>query len=392
MLRQLKSIYEKEARLVIGLMSGTSKDGVDAALVRLEGSGPETKVELLDFDCFPYDPRLYKRLNNLNTGCTLQDISDLNFIVGAVFADAALSIIEKSGLSKTDIDLIGSHGQTVFHNPPSRGAGVASTLQIGEPDVIAEMTGITTVADFRTRDIAAGGEAAPLVPYVDYILFGGINKPRIAQNLGGIGNATVITKRLDEVMAFDTGPCNSLMDKIVSIATDGHERFDRDGALASAGACDPSLLQELLSNPYFEKTPPKSTGEELFGADMARHLYSMVENRKITLNNLLATVLELSVESIALSYTRFVTPSWDVHDVIFSGGGCDNPFLMTRLRERLRPLKCVLSDVYGVPHGAKEAVAFAILANELVSGNCANLPSVTGASHGVPLGKIVPGG
>ncbi|MCH8014242.1 MAG: anhydro-N-acetylmuramic acid kinase, partial [Candidatus Dadabacteria bacterium] len=206
----LKSLIDKKDKLVIGLMSGTSKDGIDAALVKLQGKGLNTDIGLVKFICVEYEAEVRSRLDNLSKVCSLKAISELNFVIGNEFAKAALDVISQAGLSPTDIDLIGSHGQTVFHNPPSYRDGTPSTLQIGEIDVIAEETGITTVGDFRTRDIAASGEAAPLVPYLDYLLFRKPGKVSIAQNIGGIANATVVTEELDDVIAFDTGPGNML--------------------------------------------------------------------------------------------------------------------------------------------------------------------------------------
>ena len=218
----LKSLIDKDEKSIVGLVSGTSKDGIDASIIRLRGNGVNTKVELVKFTCLDYSTEIGERLDKLVEQCTLKEISDLNFLIGEEFAKAALEVIDKAGLSTTDIDLIGSHGQTVYHNPPSYKEGIPSTLQIGEIDVIAEKTGITTVGDFRTRDIAAGGEAAPLVPYLDYLLFGKPGKVSIAQNIGGIANATVVTEKIDEVIAFDTGPGNMLMDKIIK-----HRHFIR---------------------------------------------------------------------------------------------------------------------------------------------------------------------
>jgi len=387
----LKSLIDKKDKLVIGLMSGTSKDGIDAALLRLEGNGLNTEIELVKFICVEYGADVRNRLDNLARECLLKEISELNFVIGNAFAKAALDVIDKSGLSPSEVDLIGSHGQTVFHNPPSYKNGTPSTLQIGEIDVIAEKTGITTVGDFRTRDIAAGGEAAPLVPYLDYLLFRKPGKVSIAQNIGGIANATVVTQEMDDVVAFDTGPGNMLMDGIIRLATDGRQQYDRDGQLASAGKVNNELLDKLLSDSYYSKPPPKSTGEELFGGKMAGELYSLVDNKMLSLEDMIATLLMLTVESIVSSYKNFVFPNRDISEVIFSGGGCNNPLLMERIKTELQPLKCVTSNEYGIHTDAKEAVAFAVLANELISGNTTNLPRVTGAQRKVPLGKIALG-
>jgi len=387
----LQSLIDKKDKLVIGLMSGTSKDGIDAALVKLQGKGLNTNIELVKFICVEYEADIRKRLDNLATECSLKEISELNFIIGGEFAKAALGVIDEAGVNLTDVDLIGSHGQTVFHNPPSYNDGTPSTLQIGEIDEIAEKTGITTVGDFRTRDIAAGGEAAPLVPYVDYLLFRKKGTVSIAHNIGGIANVTVVTEEMDDVVAFDTGPGNMLMDGIVKLATGGRQQYDRDGHTALAGNVNKELLDKLLSDPYYSKRPPKSAGEELFGSEMALTLYSYVDSEMLSLEDLMATLLMLTVESIVSSYRNFISPNWDISEVIFSGGGCSNPLLMERIKAKLPSLKCTTSDDYGIPSNAKEAVAFAVLANELISGNTTNLPRVTGAQRKVPLGKIALG-
>ena len=385
------SLLNKKERLVIGLMSGTSKDGIDAALVKIKGSGMETEIELLGFTTVPYSSDIRKRLDSLLTECSVQELSGLNFLLGEAFAEAAITVANESGNGIGEVDLIGSHGQTVFHNPPSYESGTASTLQIGETSIIAERTGVTTVGDFRTRDMASGGEGAPLVTYFDYVYFSEKDRVKIAQNIGGIANATVVTETRDEVIAFDTGPGNMLMDKVVGIATGGRESFDMDGSRASKGTVDGDLLNILLLDPYFNLPPPKSTGEELFGLDKAEGLYSMVKKGLVTLPDLLKTLMTLTVETIALSYERFIFPKWTVDEIIFGGGGCKNPVLMEALRERLGGYKCSTTDDYGVPSEAKEAVAFAVLANELISGGDTNVPSATGAGRSVPLGKIVPG-
>jgi anhydro-N-acetylmuramic acid kinase len=387
----LDRILSKKERLVVGLMSGTSMDGIDAALIRVTGSGLDTEFELIKFVCIPYGSGIIEDIERLDSYISIEKISELNFLVGRACAYAAMAVIEEAGFQPRDIDLIGSHGQTIYHNPPSSRNGVPSTLQIGELDVIAEHTGITTIGDFRTRDIAAGGEGAPLIPYVDYLFFHGSGKTLVSQNIGGISNVTVVTERMSDVKAFDTGPGNLLMNWVVSLATEGKKRYDIDGEIAREGEADKVLLEKLLSDPYFRLKPPKSTGGELFGKRMAMELYSLARDGEITLFDLMATLLELTVESIAISYEHFIFPKWSVSEVICSGGGSRNPILMKRLKERVRNVKISSSDDYGIPVDAKEAIAFAVLANELISGNCTNLPTVTGARSYVPLGKIVLG-
>ncbi|HWP92383.1 MAG TPA: anhydro-N-acetylmuramic acid kinase [Thermodesulfobacteriota bacterium] len=387
----LNTIISKEERLVVGLMSGTSMDGVDAVLARIKGNGLGTKVQLIEYLCIPYDSSLRARLEGVSSKGLTWEISELNFLVGEAFAQAALAVIAEAGLSVKEVDLVGSHGQTIYHNPPSSKKGIPSTMQIGELDVIAELTGLTTIGDFRPRDIAAGGEGAPLVPYVDFLLFGRPGRVTAAQNIGGISNVTVVSERIEDVIAFDSGPGNMLMDKVLSLATNGKEKYDRDGKLASRGVVDEKLLDRLLSNPFFDQPPPKSTGAELFGNEKARELYTLVEKKRISLADLMATLLALTVESIARSYERFIIPQTRVNEVILSGGGVRNPALVEGLRKRLKDIEFSTSDKYGIPVDAKEALAFAVLANELLSGNYTNLPSVTGARRPVPLGKIVLG-
>ena len=366
MMNWLEPILNKQERLVVGLMSGTSMDGVDAALVRINGHGLNTKIELIHFICLPYEPSLVQSLEDIISKGSTRQISQTNFTVGGAFAEAALAVIKGAGLSTSDIDLIGSHGQTIYHNPPSSKKGVASTTQIGELDVIAERTGITTIGDFRTRDVAAGGEGAPLVPYVDYLLFHKSGKVSIVQNVGGIANATVVTERIEDVIAFDTGPGNMLMNNVVSLATNGEKRFDQDGRLASQGSVNKVLLEKLLSHPFFAKSPPKSTGAEVFGKKKALELYAQVKEKKISLSDLMRTLLELTLESIAISYERFIFPKWNVSEVILSGGGARNPLLVKKLKKKIDHVKFSTSDDYGIPVDAKEAVAFAVLANELI--------------------------
>ena len=387
----LDPILNKKERLVVGLMSGTSMDGIDAALVRIKGHGLETRLEVIKFICIPYESSLLKRLEDVISNGSTRQISETNFLVGEAFAEAVLAVIKEAGFSTDEVDLIGSHGQTIFHDPPSAKNGVASTLQIGELDVIAERTGVTTIGDFRPRDIAAGGEGAPLVPYVDFILFRRKGKVSIAQNIGGIANSTVITERIDDIIAFDNGPGNLLMNSVISIASGGRNKYDEDGKVASLGVVKKDLLKKLLSDPYFNRLPPKSTGAEIFGNARAKGVYASVKKRGITLHDLMATLLALTVESIALSYEEFIIPKWSVEEVILSGGGARNPVLVDSLKSRLGSLKFSTTDSYGIPIDAKEAISFAILANELISGYFTNIPSVTGARVKAPLGKIVLG-
>jgi len=384
----LESIINKPEKLIIGLMSGTSMDGVDAALVNLSGSGIETNVSLVDFICIPYARSISEKLRLIYTDCTVKLLSDLNFEIGRAFADAAVEILRKNSLSKGGVDLIGTHGQTVYHNPPSGGETISSTLQIGEPDVIADITGITTVGDFRTRDVASGGEGAPLIPLIDYILFHDRDGVRVAQNIGGIANLTVITKNLDDVFAFDTGPGNSLIDSVMGLHTDWERNLDESGKIASSGNVDNSLLSQLLNNEYFTKQPPKSTGKELFGEELAENIYKKYKQRGISFEDLVSTLTQFTVDSIFNSCTDYVFNKFDVKEIILSGGGARNDEIVRRLKDKMPEKMITTSDDYGVPAEAKEAIGFAILANETISGHPGNLPHVTGVKKASPIGKI----
>ena len=383
----LSSLLSKKEKLVVGLSSGTSMDGIDAVLVAISGSGADTEVRIEDFICRDYSPTA-KGILFAPHALEAADVSDLNFQLGSEFAEAVVEILRRNGLETTDVDLVGSHGQTIFHNPPSLNFDIPSTLQVGEPDVICEETGITTVADFRTRDLAAGGEGAPLVPYADFILFSGTRKNIIAQNIGGISNCALVTGKFEELIAFDTGPGNSLVDSVVRIDSDDEMFYDKDGSMASEGSVDEGLLRELMRDFYLRRKPPKSTGTERFGMEMADQYFLLVENGELAVEDLLRTLVEFTARSIADAYERFIYPSADVDEVVLSGGGARNPLLVSRLADSLGEVPLVFSDDYGIPVDAKEAVAFAILANEAVCANRGNVPAATGARGPTILGKI----
>lgn len=384
---KLWQTLQKSKKLVIGLMSGTSVDGIDCALVEIEGSGLETKAELLGFFTYPFLPALRAHILYCcsDEGAGVEDICRLNFRLGVLFAEAVQDLCQKLKVPIKDIDLIGSHGQTVFHVPQH------STLQIGEPCVIAEMTGIPVVADFRMRDVAAGGHGAPLVPYTEYLLFRSEEKSRILQNIGGIANATYLPAscRLSDVMAFDTGPGNMLIDHLVQRLTGGQQMFDRDGTLAGQGRVCQDLLDGLMGHPFFRQAPPKSTGRELFGHQFADLVLKDAQEKGLAPQDIMATVTAFTARSIAQSYRRFFCLA-TVDEVFVSGGGGFNKTLMSMLRTELAPLPVWGFQQVGLNAEAKEAMAFAILANETIHGHCNNLPYVTGAGDRVVLGKIIP--
>ena len=378
---------------LIGLMSGTSADGVDAALVEIEGKPPDLSWELLGFVELPYPKPVRQSILDLCDVKTAQvdAICAMNVALGEWFADAALAVCTKVGIAADEVDAIGSHGQTIHHLPDVTfiaDKAVRSTLQIGAPATIAERTGITTVSDFRLRDMAVGGQGAPLVPLVDYMLYASSDVGRVLLNIGGIANVTVLPKAcgLEDVFAFDTGPGNMVIDGIVQRVTQGTMVFDKEGALAQQGMVLSELLDACMANPFFAKAPPKSTGREMFGVSVVNQFCEYADSAE----DLIATATHWTAHSIAKAIDDFVLPQCDVGEVIVSGGGAKNPVIMRLLQEMLGPT-LLQSDDFGLPSEAKEAVAFALLAYESLHGRCNNVPKVTGATKPVVLGSVTLG-
>jgi anhydro-N-acetylmuramic acid kinase len=376
---------------VVGLMSGTSADGVDAAVVDISTG----KVHLLAFEVFPYRATLRRDILNLcrPESAGLEDICHYNFVLGDVFADAVVQLCSKSGISLSSIDLIGSHGQTIYHNPRGRRYGramIRSTLQISEPSVIAQRTGVTTVADFRPRDMAVGGEGAPLVPYADYILYRHKRLDRAVQNIGGIANVTFVPAgcEQEDIVAFDTGPGNMVIDGVVRLVGGGKQRFDRGGKLAARGTVDKGLLNDLLRHPFLRRRPPKSTGREEFGVAFAEQIYRRGIEKGLADAGIVATVTAFTAQSIARAYHRFLPVMPD--EMILCGGGAHNHSLIEMLHGELPEVKMLSTDDFGISVDAKEAVSFAILAWATINGLTNNVPGATGAKEPVVLGKIVP--
>jgi anhydro-N-acetylmuramic acid kinase len=387
-LERLLALCEKPERLVLGLSSGTSADGVDAALVKICGNGLETTVEVVAGKTYDYTEGLRRTALSLGEA-PAATICAANFAIGEFFAERALDLIGETGLEPEDVDLIGSHGQTIYHLPRGPSPhGTSSTLQIGEPDVIAEKTRIPVIADFRTRDVAAGGEGAPLVPYVDYLLFRRETGAVALQNIGGIANVTAVTPDIEDLIAFDTGPGNMPLDATVRILSRGSEGFDESGRQALRGRIDENLLQKLMTHPYFEMGPPKSTGRETFGDQWVLKILEGKGNLSVL--DVLATLTVFVAKSIHDAYVRYVFPSADVREVLVSGGGVHNHTLMAHLRRFFGPVRVVDLAEHGWDPDLKEAMAFAILANETLFGNPNNVPAATGARWPVVLGKISP--
>lgn len=383
---------------VVGLMSGTSVDGIDAACVQIAGTGSKLRVELEAFNTFPYDDCLKSRILALCSGGDVAEAAVLSFELAEAFASAVLSLLNENKVAADDVDLIASHGQTVAHLP--RGTEThpdsRATLQIGEPCIIAERTGITTVADFRTRDIAAGGEGAPLIPYVDYCLLRISDRNRIVQNIGGIANCTILPAGclIDDVRAWDTGPGNMVIDACVRILTDGKDDCDIGGTMAAAGRVDEVFLNDLLDSEFLNSSPPKSAGREEFGREYAAIFVKHGRRRKLNSKDIIATATALTAQSIEHAYRRHAAPILDGNydtEVIVGGGGAENPTLMRMLRERIAPWRLLTHEDCGLRSDAKEAIGFAVLGHETIMGVPTSLPGATGARHSAVLGKIVPG-
>ncbi len=392
---------ERSSRLVIGLISGTSVDAIDAALVRIADAdgGARRRVDLLASSETPFAPALRRAIFDLfppRRG-SVAAVATLNALLGEAFAAAALALLAGSGVDPAAVDLIGSHGQTVYHapRPPARprgGLAAPVTVQLGSGAIIAARTGITTVYDFRRADLALGGEGAPLVPYVDYLLLGD-DRALALQNIGGIGNVTVIApgRGAAGVFAFDTGPGNMVIDALAEQVTSGRLRYDADGALAAAGHPSVPLLDELLAHPYFAQEPPKSTGREDFGTDYAAAFLERGRALGLADADLLATATALTARSIADAYRRFVLPRVPLEAVAVGGGGARNPTLLRMLAAELAPLPVGTVADHGIPVDAKEALAFAVLAYETAHGRPGALPATTGARQPAILGSIAPG-
>lgn len=393
-LAYISGLRRKQKRRVIGLISGTSADGVSAAVMEITGFGLDTKLQVLSFKNFPYPSLLREKVFKLFVPETseVDEICQMNFVLGEFFAECALRLVEESGFSLDSIDLIGSHGQTIYHSPSSPsicGYESRSTLQIGEPTIIAQRTGIPTVADFRKADVAAGGEGAPLMPYFDYVLHRDKERSKVFQNIGGIANLTYLPSgcSADEVIAFDTGPGNVLIDAVVKHLTGGTLNYDEEGRLAAAGAVSKKLLKELLSHPYFRRRSPKTTGREVFGDTFAAKFLFRAEELGLKLEDAIATATALTVESIAGAYEDLL-PIRGIDEIYVSGGGAKNRFLMESLRRRVYPTPVSEYNLLGIHSEEKESALMAVLANEHVFDNPSNLPAATGAKHAVVLGQL----
>ncbi len=392
-MQRLQRLQKKTDKLIVGLISGTSLDGVDAAVVRIRHQGLQTKIELIYFKTCPYPDELKEKLLDVSTpgrGC-IDEICVLNAVLGEIFAASVQEVLREASLDAAQVDLVGSHGQTVHHMPSPRhdySYETRSTLQLGEPAIIAKRTGIITVADFRQADMAVGGEGAPLVPYFDYLLFQSPEINRILLNLGGIANLTALPRNssIDQVQAFDTGPANMVIDEMMQRLF--NKSFDENGQIANSGQISKALLEKALEHEFFTIKPPKSTGREEFGTDFCTKFMEEAQKLNLDPKDIVATAAELTAESVWASYERFVAADRPPHELVVSGGGARNSFIMDSLSRKFEDVTVRTVDEFGIASEAKEAVCFAVLANETVSGNSNNVPKATGASEATIMGKI----
>ena len=373
---------------VIGLMSGTSLDGIDAALVEFTS---QSDFKVLAFTTTPMTSERREQVHSAIVHGNAAALNRLHADLGEWFAIAALQVCREAGVAPADVDVIGSHGQTIWHEPPAAGRRGA-TLQLGCPATIAERTGIAVVSDFRTRDVAAGGEGAPLVPWVDRFLFADKEKRRVLQNIGGVANLTWVPRRGETapLIAFDTGPGNTLINSAVEIATDGKQTYDEDGKRAAKGKVDTQLLAELLADPYYTRKPPKSTGRELFGKPYVENVIKRYPGVSKDWDSLIATMTMLTAQTIANAIKKWIVPH-GVDELVITGGGARNKTLVALIKSKLEDIEVSGGEVLGVDPDAKEAVAFAALAWAHMNGIPANVPEATGAQGLRVLGSYTPG-
>jgi len=379
--------------LIVGLMSCTSADGVDVAICDIRGRPGELQVELVSGFAYEYEPDMRRRIlaSCDPTDSRVDEIATLHVDLAALFADCTLKAICAANMSLDRIDLIGSHGQTLWHNVLPSGA-VNASLQIGEAAVLAEHTGITTISNFRARDIAAGGQGAPLTSYVDWLLLRHASHWRAIQNIGGMGNVTFLPPLKDgesEPVAFDTGPGNAMLDVAVSHFSDGKLNFDRDGGYAMRGRVNEEWLEELLRHPYYARAYPKTTGRETFGTAAALALVEQAQANGLQAAEIIATLTALTATNIADAYRRFAPAP--IREVILGGGGRHNPIMVGMLRQLLAPASVLNHEDLGMDGDFKEALVFAALAYETWRGRPSTLPQMTGARHASVLGSITPG-
>ncbi len=388
------TLVGKDRLTAVGLMSGTSMDGVDAALVSMTASPEAPQVELRQFISAPYPDILREALADVAAGATItaEDFARMSTGVAVAFVGAFFDVCRRGGGDPRTIDFIGSHGQTVAHIPPGSGSPVAGTLQIGSPAMIAALTGITTVGEFRSGDVAIGGQGAPLAPYCDFMLRRSDSANRVILNIGGISNMTYLPARgaREDVIAFDAGPGNMAVDVLYRAMFPGHGDYDEDGVRATAGTASRAVVDSLMRHPYFAASPPKSAGHREFGPPFAWALKTAADAENASPEDVLATAVALTIEAIVDAMHRFL-PEGGVDEVFVTGGGARNRAMLDGLEAALAPIAVMPIDELGIPAEAKEAVDFAFLARETLLGRPNVIRAVTGASRALVLGTIARG-
>ncbi len=378
---------------IVGLISGTSADGIDAALCEISGAPPNLECNVVHSLTHPFPVGMQPRIHDAGSkeASTVDELAALHFELGELFAEAALKVIAGANLQPTDVDLIGSHGQNFWHDVTLKGE-VTATLQLTEASIIAERTGVTTISNFRPRDVAAGGQGAPLTAYIDWLLLRHPDHWRAVQNIGGIANVTFLPPLSDTEsppLAFDTGPGNALIDASMLILSEGKRSFDRYGLVARSGKVDDGWVKVRLGHPFLVRKPPKSTGRETFGMNMATTLVQSGQRRKMSMADIIASMTAFTYLSIAKAYQRFAPA--EIAEVIVGGGGRHNPAIMAGLQAELAPAKILTHEDIGMNSDTKEALVFAVLAHETWHNRPGNHPNLTGADHPVVMGQITPG-
>lgn len=385
-----------QPRLAIGLMSGTSCDGIGASLVRTKGVGFQREVEFLTYHYEPFETEFRRMLFQFYPPSSFEsrELLRAHVELGERFALSVEHLLTKAGRRGDEVHVVGLHGLTIYRDPPGLdNDGHGGKFEIGEGAIVAARTGITTVSELGVADMAAGGHGAPLSAYVDYVLFRHQEISRAVQNIGGIANVTGLPagSSISEILSFDTGPGNMVIDAIVRHFSGGREEFDRDGAMAARGRVSEQLLAELMEHPHIRKPPPKTTGREQFGDTFAARIVRRGTELGLSPDDIVATVTALTVEAISFNYRTYLFKSHPVDEVILGGGGTHNRTMVRMLRERLAPAKIHTHADYGIPDDAREALTWAVLADETLYGIPANVPNATGARREVILGKIIPG-
>jgi len=390
-MKKLEELSKKQTKLVIGLMSGTSVDGIDVVLLKVTGNGTNTKFEQLEFETYPF-PDGFKEFvlkNSLRDTSNVEDICRLNMLYPQLYAEAIFKLCDKAKIKISDVDLIGNHGQTIHHLPQPYemfGHKVRSTLQISDTSALAKLTGVVTVGNFRNADMAFDGQGAPLVPYFDYIIFSSKEKNRGLLNIGGISNMTVLPKNctVKDVLAFDCGPGNMIIDGLMKKFY--AKSYDNDGEIAKSGKLNDKLFAFLKEHEYYNILPPKSTGREIFGEKYIEQILNVAGD--IPKEDIIRTTTEITAYAIHYSYEKFMKAETEIEELLTSGGGAHNKYMMQLLQKYFGSAKVMKIEEYGYSSDAKEAICFAILANETISGNPANVPRTTGAKEPVILGTI----